>query len=368
MLELSGEQVVDASLRIGYVHRGIEHLCQQRSYVQNVHILERVCGICSHVHTTTYCQAVEALLQTRTCGPRRSEGVDAAADRNRLRDTLCPPRAAYIRSLLCELERIHSHLLWLGVLAESIGFTTIFMYSWRDREIILDLMEELSGGRVCHAVNIIGGVRIDVDARQAQMIRERLDEFQNQINLFFDLFERDRSFRLRTQGLGVLDVDTVRALGVVGPNARASGDDVDMRRDAPYAAYPELEFRVITATKGDLWCRAHVRVQEVMESLRLCRQILDNLPEGPLSVRVPNQTGTVCRVPEGEVVTRSEAPRGELLYYVRSDGSERPARIKIRTPTLPTLMAIRQLLPGLQTADVAPIIAGADLCIACADR
>lgn len=338
-LNLSGEQVVDASLRIGYVHRGIERLCQQRTYVQNVHILERVCGICSHVHTTTYCQAIEHLL-----------GI------------ALPGRAAYIRTLLCELERVHSHLLWLGVLAESIGFTTIFMYSWRDREMILDMMEELSGGRVSHAVNVIGGVRIDVDAKQARMIVETLNAFESQVDLFLDLFERDRSFRLRTQGVGVLDLETVRGMGIVGPTARASGDDVDMRRDSPYAAYSELDFRVVTTKEGDLWCRAHVRVQEVKESLRLCRQIIGNLPEGPLSVPAPR------RVPEGEVVTRAEAPRGELIYYVRGDGSERPARVKIRTPTLPALAALVQLLPGVQMADVAAIIAGADLCIACADR
>ena len=338
-LDLSGEQVIDASLRIGYVHRGIERLCQQRTYVQNLHIMERVCGICSHAHTSTYCQAVESLL-----------GIEL------------PRRAAYIRSLLCELERIHSHLLWLGILAESIGFTTIFMYSWRDREIILDLMEELSGGRVCHAVNVIGGVRTDVDPRQVQMIRERLEDFEKQVKLFFDLFERDRSFRLRTQGLGILDLETVRALGVVGPNARASGHDVDMRRDAPYAAYPELEFRVVTTTDGDLWCRAYVRVQEILESVRLCERILENLPGGPLSVPATRH------VLAGEVVTRSEAPRGELFYYVRSDGTERPARVKLRTPTLPTLMAIGRLLPGVQIADAAPLIASADLCIACADR
>ena len=338
-LDVTGERVANASVRIGYVHRGIERLSQQRTYVQNVHLFERVCGICSQVHTTTYCQAVEALLGSEI-----------------------PERAAHIRVLYCELERIHSHLLWLGVLAESIGFTTIFMYSWRDREIILDLVEDLSGSRVLYAVNVIGGVRADIDARQARMILERLDEFEKQVLLFFDLFEKDRSFRLRTEGLGVLDLETARAFVVVGPNARASGCDVDMRRDAPYAAYSALDFRVITATGGDVWSRAHVRVQEVLESLRLCKQIASNLPQGPLSVRVPR------RVPAGEVIVRTEAPRGELVYYVRSDGTEHPARIKVRTPTLPTLMALEHLLPGVQLADIAPLIAGADLCIACADR
>ena len=339
VLGLVGERVVDASLRIGYVHRGLERLAQERSYIQNLRLFERVCGICSHAHTTAYCQAVETLLGLQI-----------------------PARAAYIRVLMCELERIHSHLLWLGVLAEAIGFTTIFMYAWRDREIILDLMEELSGGRVAHAANIIGGVRIDVSGEQARSLRSKLAEFSEQMEFFRRLLVRDRSFQLRTQGVGRLSLEMVHAFGVVGPTARASGCTLDMRRDAPYAAYPWLAFRVISASDGDVWSRAQVRLEEVMQSLGICSQVITLLPEGPPAVRAPS------RVPAGEVVARCEAPRGELMYYVRSDGSQRPARIKIRTPTLPTLMALEHLLPGIETADVAAVIAGADLCIACADR
>jgi len=339
MLEVTGERIVKASLRIGYVHRGIEHLCQQRSYVQNVPLFERVCGICSQVHTTAYCQAVEALL-----------GLEI------------PPRAAYIRVLMCELERMHSHLLWLGVLAEAIGFTTIFMYAWRDREIILDLMEELSGGRVSHAANIIGGVRVDVSSEQVRLLKRQLATFAEQMEFFRELLDRDRSFRLRTQNVGHMSLEMVHSCGVVGPTARASGCTVDMRRAAPYAAYPRLAFEVISASAGDVWSRAQVRLEEITQSLGICNQVIKDLPEGLLAVNAPR------RVPPGEVVMRCEAPRGELIYYVRSDGSERPARIKVRTPTLPMLMVISHLLPGLETADVATVIAGADLCVACADR
>jgi NADH-quinone oxidoreductase subunit D len=339
LLEVTGEEVVGVSLRIGYVHRGIEQLCEQRTYLQNVHVLERVCGICSHAHTTAYCQAVEALL-----------GIEL------------PRRAAYIRVLLCELERIHSHLLWLGVLAEAVGFTTIFMYAWRDRELVLDLMEELSGGRVSHAVNVVGGVRIDVDGPALRRCREQLAAIEGQLELFRDLVEHDRTLQLRIRGLGHLSLETVRALSIVGPTARASGLDLDLRRDAPYAAYEELDLQVITAQEGDVWCRAVVRVEEIMQSLRLCRQIVDGLPATPVSVKVPR------RVPAGEVVARTEAPRGELFYYLRSDGSDRPARVKIRTPSLPGLMSLLYLLPGLQMADVVAVKAGADLCISCADR
>ena len=339
LLDVSGERITGAAVRIGYVHRGIERLCQTKTYIQNLHLFERVCGICSHVHSTAYCQAVEALLEVTI-----------------------PRRAAYIRSLLCELERIHSHLLWLGVLAEAIGFTTIFMYAWSDRELVLDVMELLTGGRVSHAANVIGGVRTDLDAARAKQVAATLDRLERQMQPFEALIERDRSWRRRTHGIGILTKDVVHAYGVVGPTARASGCTFDVRRDDPYAAYPELEARVIGAVDGDVWARAHVRVREIGESLRLCRQVLEGLPEGRVAERVPR------RVPEGEVVTRCEAPRGELFYYLRSDGSDRPARIKVRTPTLPMLLALRHLLPGIQTADVAAVLAGADLCISCADR
>ncbi len=334
-----GEQIDEVRLRIGYVHRGLEHLCQQKTYHQVVHIVERICGICSHVHTTAYCQAVEALL-----------GVEA------------PPRAAAIRVLLCELERVHSHLLWIGVLGEAMGFTTIFMYAWRAREIALDLMEMLTGGRVSHTSNIIGGVRTDLNDEQAAQLWHELGRLEHATDLFRDLLEHDHMFELRTKGVAPLDLDKVHTLGVVGPTARASGCRYDVRQAAPYALYGHLDMSVITETAGDAYARARVRMQEISQSIYLCRQVVQTLPPGELAIRVPR------RVPEGSIVMRCEAPRGELLYYVRSDGSERPARIKIRTPTLPALRALCTLLPGIAVADMPVVIAGADLCIACADR
>jgi membrane-bound hydrogenase subunit alpha len=334
-----GERIVESTLRIGYAHRGLERIFQNRNYVQNIHVVERVCGICSHVHTTAYCQGIEALLRLQM-----------------------PPRAFYLRTLLCELERIHSHLLWLGVLAEHIGFTTIFMYAWRDREIVLDIMEELSGGRVAHAVNVIGGVRIDIDPEHIDSILTRLDDLERQIEIFLGVILHERTFQVRTHGIGRLTAKQVRRYCVVGPVARASGIDVDLRRDAPYAAYDHLDFRVIVAHEGDVWARTMVRAMESVESLQMCRQLLHNLPEGPLAVRAPR------RVPPGDVVSRCEAPRGELVYYIRSDGSDRPARVKVRTPTLPSLAALAEQLQEINTADVPTVLAGVDLCIACADR
>ena len=338
-LTVEGERVVESALRIGYVHRGIERILQSRSYVQNVHVVERVCGICSHAHTTAYCQAIEGLLGLAV-----------------------PPRGLAVRTLACELERIHSHILWLGILAEHIGFTTIFMYTWRDREIVLDIMEELSGGRVAHAVNVIGGVRVDVSPEQIASILPRFDELEDRIEAFAELIRHEQTFRARTRGVGQLAPEDVRRYCVVGPVARASGVDVDLRRDAPYAAYGQLEFRVITEKDSDVWARTMVRTLEIVESLRLCRQILRELPEGPLEVRAPR------RVPAGQIVSRIEAPRGELVYYVRSDGSDQPARVKVRTPTLTTLATLTQQLRGVNIADVPTVLSGVDMCIACADR
>ena len=339
LLTVEGERIVESGLRIGYVHRGLERIFQNRNYVQNVHVVERVCGICSHIHTTTYCQAVEALLGLQV-----------------------PRRALYLRTLLCELERIHSHLLWLGVLAEHIGFTAIFMYAWRDREIVLDIMEQLSGGRVAHAVNIIGGVRIDVQQDEVKAIMARIDELERQIETFLGVIRHERTFQARTREVGHLSGEQVRRYCVVGPVARASGVDVDLRRDAPYAAYDQLDFQVITAEEGDVWARTKVRALETVESLHMCRQMLAELPDEPLAVRASR------RVPPGEVVSRCEAPRGELVYYIRSDGSDRPARVKVCTPTLATLLTLPDQLRDVNTADVPTVLAGVDLCIACADR
>ena len=339
LLTVEGEQVVDSTLRLGYVHRGIERLCQERTYVQNLHLFERVCGICSHVHTTAYCQGVEALL-----------GLEV------------PPRGLHLRTLLCELERVHSHLLWLGVLAENIGFSTIFHYAWRERETALDIMEELSGGRVTHSGNVIGGVRVDVGDDQFYSFVSRLYALEREVERFLDLIQHEPTFRARTEGVGYLSADEIRRYCVVGPVARASGVDVDLRRDTRYAAYGRLHVNVFLREEGDVWARTIVRALEIIESLRMCRQLLITLPEGPTSVRAPR------RVPPGEVVSRAEAPRGELIYYIRADGSDKPARIKIRTPSLTTLVTLHDQLEGVNTADVSVVLSGVDLCIACADR
>jgi len=338
-ISLEGERVVESTLRLGYVHRGIEKLAQQRTYIQNIYLIERICGICSHIHTTTYCQAVETLL-----------GLEV------------PRRGLYIRMLLCELERIHSHLLWLGVLSKNIGLDTIFMYSWRDREIVLKIMEEISGGRVSHAVNKIGGVRVDLNEDHLTMLEDGLNTLKKRVEELIGSIERDRGFAARTRGIGKLTLEDVRRFCVVGPVARASGLDIDLRRDAPYAAYNELRVEVPLLNDGDVWARSLIRMQETLQSICLVKQILAALPDGAVATTAPR------KVPAGEVVSRTEAPRGEVFYYIRSDGSQQPERLKIRTPTLTNLITLETQLQDVQMADVSAVIAGVDLCIACADR
>lgn len=338
-IDIAGEAVLGGSLRLGYVHRGIEKLAQSRNYHQNIPLMERVCGICSHIHTTTYCYAVENLL-----------GVDI------------PIRAKYIRALLCELERVHSHLLWLGVLAKHIGLDTIFMHTWHDRELILDLMENLSGGRVSHGVNQIGGVRFDISPEQEMYIEKTLQKLQTQVKNLIHIVEAESSIKARTQGVAIITPQQVAKYCLVGPVARASGVDIDLRRDAPFAPYNMLPFNVITHNDGDAWARTYVRIQEVEESMQLCRNIMMQMPDGPVSVK------TRHKVPAGETTMRLEAPRGEVFYYIRSDGSESPERLKIRTPTLPVLGILTEQLSQIQVADITVVLAGVDLCIACADR
>jgi len=339
LVSLEGEKVIDSVLRLGYVHRGIEKLAEQRTYIQNTYLIERICGICSHIHSTIYCQSVEALLKLKV-----------------------PKRGLYIRMLLCELERIHSHLLWLGVLAKNIGLNTLFMYAWRDREIVLNIMEEISGGRVSHSVNVIGGVRVNLNENHLSLLQQNLQELNKRVKEILRSIENDRSFQARTRKIGYLSLEDIKRYCVVGPVARASGLNIDIRRDAPYAAYDELNFEVPVMTEGDVWARSILRILETLQAIRLCVQIINNLPDGPVSIAAPR------RVPAGEVVSRAEAPRGEVFYYVRSDGSQNPARLKVRTPTLTTLITLPGQLKNMRLADVSAIIAGVDLCIACGDR
>jgi ech hydrogenase subunit E len=336
---VDGENVTGASLRLGFVHRGIEKATESRNWIQNLYLLERVCGICSHVHSTAYAIGVEKLA-----------------------NVTIPPRALAIRTLLSELERIHSHLLWLGVAAHEGGFDTLFMYSWRDRETVMDLLENLSGNRVNYSANVLGGVKFDVTPEQMDAIRRGMDFLEERTHHYMSIVTTDETFLGRTQGVGHMSKETTEKLGAVGPTARASGVRRDVRIDAPYLSYADFPVRVQLADAGDLEARFVVRINELFESYRLIGEILDRLPPGELTVRVPR------RIPEGEVISRAEAPRGELLYFIKSGGGDMPERIKIRTPSLCNWGTVITVAVGHKLADMPMLLSGIDPCFSCNDR
>jgi len=339
---VDGEIVTEATVRLGYAHRGIEKATEARNWVQNIYLLERVCGICSHAHAMAYCLGVEKLA-----------GVTVS------------PRAQAIREVVAELERIHSHMLWLGVAAHEAGFETLFMYSWRDREAVMDLLEALTGNRVNYSANVLGGVKIDIDSAQADSIRECLSMLESRAHHYLDVVTGDEMFLQRTRGVGQMDQSQAERFGVVGPTARASGVRRDIRAESPYAAYDTFPVEVITETKGDLEARFIVRIKELFESGVVIRKILDQLagmPTGDLVVRTPR------KVKAGETISRVEAPRGELFYFIKSNGSDQPERVHIRTPTLSNMASVLALTIGRPLADVPMILAGADPCFSCNDR
>lgn len=338
-LTVDGEAVTAANVRLGYAHRGIEKLAESRTWVQNLYLFERVCGICSHIHATAYCLGVERLA-----------GVTA------------PPRAQAIRTLVAELERIHSHLLWLGVTAHQAGFNTLFMYTWRDRETAMNLLEDLTGNRVNYSANVLGGVKFDIEPAQAEAIYRGLDFLEERTRHYLDVVQTDETFIRRAQGIGLMTAQQAAQLGVVGPTARASGVARDIRVESPYAAYADYPVEMVLDSAGDLSARVVVRLKELFESYRVIRAILNNLPPGDLTARMPR------RLKAGETISRVEAPRGELFYFIKSNGSDQPERLKVRTPTLCNMASVLTLVVGHQLADVPMILVGIDPCFSCNDR
>jgi len=336
---VEGEIVTGASVRLGYAHRGIEKATEGRNWIQNMYLLERICGICSHIHSTAYCTGVEKLA-----------GVEA------------PPRAQAIRVVIAELERIHSHLLWLGVAAHEAGFDTLFMYSWRDRETVMDILEALSGNRVNYSANLLGGVKFDIDQEQVDLILNGLIFLEERTHHYLEIVTSDAFFLQRTRGVGVMNRQQAEGLGAVGPTARASGVPRDIRVEAPYAAYPQFPVQLTVESNGDLEARFVVRIRELFECYRLIRQILAELPAGEIEARLPR------RIKSGETISRVEAPRGELFYFIKSNGTDKPERIKVRTPTICNMSSVIKLAVGHQLADIPMILAGIDPCFSCNDR
>lgn len=336
---VDGETITGSSIRLGYVHRGLEKACQERTWVQNLYLFERVCGICSHTHAYCYSLGVEQLA-----------GVEV------------PFRAQVIRELVAGLERIHSHLLWVGVAAHEAGFDTLFMYSWRDRETVMDLLESLTGNRVNYSANVLGGVKFDVTSELAKKIKEGMSFLEERLKVYLDVVSKDAAFLQRTRGVGVTSREAAAVLGLVGPTARASGLTRDIRIEAPYGSYTRFPVSVVTEQAGDLEAKFIVRIKEMLVSCATIAAIVDNLPPGELTTRMPR------KLPAGEAISRIEAPRGEVFYYIKSEGGDKPARIKVRTPSICNFASVAHLAIGSQLADVPLILAGIDPCFSCNDR
>jgi NADH-quinone oxidoreductase subunit D len=273
-----------------------------------------------------------------------------------------PKRGLYIRILVAELERVHSHLLWLGVAGHEAGFDSFFMYTWRDREIVMDLLEIISGNRVHYAINTLGGVRRDVDAAKRAKILGSLDTLRKRTEYYLMIGANEPSFVARLARVGYLSKEDAVALCAVGPTARASGIAQDVRKDDPYAVYDETPFEVSTADSCDVLGRAVVRIKELLQSYNIIEFLMKNLPEGPIAVKAPR------KAKPNEVVSRYEAPRGENIHYIKSNGTDKPERLKVRAPTLANYAATVKMLKNGFIADIPLIFAAIDPCICCAER
>ncbi|HLN44265.1 MAG TPA: NADH-quinone oxidoreductase subunit C [Candidatus Sulfotelmatobacter sp.] len=338
-LDVEGEIVRGVEPRIGYVHRGVEKTSESRTYLQDVYLVERICGICNSCHAACFVETVEKILKTEV-----------------------PPRAKYIRTIILELNRLHSHLLTLGHAGLEIGYETLFQYFWRDREPIMDITEILTGNRVISSSMTVGGVRRDINETDIPKIKDMLGNLRKRLPFYRNVYENEPSLKMRMANVGTLARNDALKLCVVGPVARASGVNIDVRKDEPYEAYGEIPFKVITYNNGDTWARMNVRMDEVEESINIIEYALDNLPSGPFRVRAPRV------VLAGEAVNRVEAPRGELFYYVKSNGTAYPDRVKVRTPTFANIPAFLATAIGSNIADVPPNFVSLDPCFSCTDR
>ena len=350
--EIYGERIEKVNLAPGDNHRGIEFMGRQRNPIQIIYLAERICGICSASHPFAFCRAVE-----------NAAGIEV------------PERGQYIRVIIAELERIHSHILWAGVAAHELGFDSVLYLSWRAREEVLDLLEYLTGNRINYGIFMIGGVRRDISKEQIPRIRKTLDYYKDIYGKIEDIFLNDPTIALRTKNVGVLTKEDALRLCAVGPTARASGVRKDVRQDQPYSAYADLEVKAITPdvltgeVNGDVYDRIIVRLLELVQSIQIIEQCLENMPSGEIVaekklVKLLNQ----LKKAKGEGIGRHEAPRGEVIHYVKLNESELPEVWKARAPTYNNLMTWVPMLIGQQIADIPIVIASIDPCIACMDR
>lgn len=340
-LYVEGEIVRGCEYRGFMVHRGIEKLADSvLTYNEIPMLAERICGICGCVHSVAYIQAVE-----------QAAGIKPT------------PRAEFIRTIMLELERLHSHPLWVGLASHILGFDTLFMQSWRIREPIMWIAEKLTGNRKTYSLCVVGGVRWDITTEMKKELQRVLDNLEKEWGKVANAVKGDRNIKARTKGVGIADKKLVKDAGLLGPLARASGVPIDCRRDLPYAAYDRVDFNVIVEDGCDVWSRLLVRVLEVFESIHIIHQCLEKMPEGPIQLEINDE------LPPGRIGLSSvEAPRGESHHFVVTGENNRPDRWRVRAPTYQNLQGIPTMIKDQQLADMTISLGSIDPCFSCTDR
>lgn len=353
-LWLDGEVIVQAIPYCGYLHRGVEKLCEKLTVVQLTPIFDKH----DYVSPMTNEQALNVAFE-------RLLGIEV------------PRRARYIRTLLAELQRLASHLLWLGTFTLDIGGTigggaSLMMYTFREREAILDVFEMLTGARFHYNTHTVGGQRHDLPDGWTQAVKKVVDALAARMPEYEQQCYGNDVFDLRTKGIGVLDRDLALELGLTGPNLRASGVDIDLRRDEPFHAYDEIKVNVAVAQEGDVYARFHVRILEMHESIRIVRELIDSIPEGPICSQKPVKLPGAVKLPAGkQIYTAIESPRGELGTYLIGGGAEKgaaPYRLKIRPPSLHAMAALPYALVGHTVPDVVAVLGSFDPILGEVDR
>lgn len=338
---LKGETVKYLIPHIGYIHRGIEKMCEANTYQQIIHLTDRMDYLSAHMNNEAVCMIVEEAMQVEV-----------------------PERVKYIRTILDELNRLASHQLWWCAFGMDLGALTTFFYGLRDREMILDIFEESFGSRLLHSYNTPGGLMWDVHPNFQNRIKEFIKYFRKKLPEYNQLLTGNVIFQERAKGIGLMSKETAIAYGVTGPSGRGSGFACDVRKIAPYGAYDKVQFNEILRTEGDVFARYQVRMDEMVESLSILEQLVDNIPAGDFTAKMK----PIIKLPAGEYFKRVETARGELAVYVVSDGNKNPYRMKFRTPNFSNLFVMNEIASGYKIADLIAISGSLDLVIPDIDR
>ena len=341
LVRLEGEVVHNIQPHVGYIHSGIEKMCEALTYPQIPHLTDRMDYLSAHMNNEAVCLLIEDALQVEV-----------------------PARVKYIRTLMDELSRLASHQLWWCVMGMDLGALTTFFYGLRDREHILDIFEETCGARMTVNYNVPGGLMFDIHPNFQKRVKDFIKEFRTKLPEYDRLLTGNVIFRQRTDDIGYLSLEDAIAWGVTGPSGRGSGFSCDVRKHNPYSAYPLVQFEEKLATKGDTFTRYQLRMEEMHESLHIIEQLIDNIPEGDYAVKMKG----VVKLPEGEFYQRVETARGEFGVYVVSDGKKNPYRVKFRSPGFSNLFALNKMAAGHKIADLVAIMSTLDLVIPDIDR